>query len=72
MKQQQLKHHNGVCEEGDNEEYFDQYISEECKWCEIEMTRVEDILFDKNSGNYCCKECNDYYRLGAVECRDIY
>ena len=35
------------------EDELDQYISENCNNCGIELIKVEDILTDLGSGNYC-------------------
>jgi len=65
MKKQKLLSHKEV-------EYdLDQYISENCNNCGIELIKVEDILTDLGSGNYCCKSCSEILELNVVKCADI-
>jgi len=49
---------------------LDQYISENCHYCGEELIRVEDILVDEEN-NYCCHDCNTYYKLNAKEIKEI-
>ena len=49
---------------------LDQYISENCCHCQIELTRIEDILVNAED-NYCCEDCNKYYKLSAKLCKEI-
>jgi len=50
---------------------LDQYISEICRYCGEELTRVEDIFVGKIDNNYYCKDCKDYHNIDVVECKDI-
>jgi len=50
---------------------YNTYISENCAICGEEMTKIEDIWTDNESGNYYCFECKDYHKIDAVKCMDI-
>jgi len=46
------------------------FISENCNICGEELTQVEDILVDVESGNYICKDCSDYHNIKTSECKE--
>ena len=46
------------------------FVSENCHYCKEELIKIKDIFVDKND-HYCCKDCDNYYKLNAVECKEI-
>jgi len=65
MKMQKVLSHNA-----EKELEFDDYISETCAMCGIELIMVEDIMVDGND-QYICKDCKEYHHVNALACADI-
>ena len=60
----QEKNHNQETE-------FDNYISENCYCCGVELTRTEDIFVTEKSDQYICLDCKEYYKIHTYVCISI-
>lgn len=63
----QQKHHKQY----DNENSYNNYISENCYHCGIELINIEEILVDVDKDVYICHECAEELNIKTIPCFDL-
>ncbi|OHD25752.1 MAG: hypothetical protein A2086_14190 [Spirochaetes bacterium GWD1_27_9] len=53
-----------------NENEYNLYISENCFYCDKELTKTKDIFIDIEFDRYVCKSCAKRHNLSVVECME--